>query len=157
MKADPKIIAALNSVLANELVTINQTFLHARMCRNAGFKVLNDRFYHESIHAMKRADTLIERVLFLEGLPNLQQLGRLRIGEEAVEMLQCDHLLYVDNLADLRTAIATCEGLQDYVSRDILTELLEGEEEYLDWLEMQQELVTQLGTPNYLQAQAFEQ
>ncbi|MFY0665734.1 MAG: bacterioferritin [Natronospirillum sp.] len=157
MKADPKIITALNTVLANELVTINQTFLHARMCRNSGFKVLNDRFYHESIHAMKRADKLIERVLFLEGLPNLQQLGRLRIGETAPEMLSCDHLLYTDSLADLRTAIATCEGLQDYVSRDILTELLEDEEEYLDWLEMQQELVTQLGLQNYLQAQAFDQ
>ncbi|WLD58368.1 bacterioferritin [Salinispirillum sp. LH 10-3-1] len=157
MKADPKIIAALNTVLANELVTINQTFLHARMCRNAGFKVLNDRFYHESIHAMKRADKLIERVLFLEGLPNLQQLGRLRIGEEATEMLNCDHLLYVDNLADLRSSIVTCESLQDYVSRDMLTDLLEDEEEYLDWLETQQELITHVGKENYLQAQAFDQ
>lgn len=155
MKADSQIITALNAVLANELVTINQTFLHARMCRNAGFTVLNDRFYHESIHAMKRADTLMERILFLEGLPNVQHLGRLRIGENPVEMLQCDHQLYSGMLSELRQAIATCESKQDYVSRDELTELLEAEEEYLDWLETQQDLVQSLGQENYLQSMAF--
>ena len=156
MQGDKKIIKALNGVLANELTAINQYFLHARMFKNWGFKRLNDRVYHESIDAMKRADKLIERILFLEGLPNLQQLGKLLIGEDVPEMLNCDLKLVTSHLPVLRDAIALCETAQDYVSRDLLEDLLEEGEEYLDWLEMQTEQQTALGLANYLQSQINE-
>jgi bacterioferritin len=155
MQGDKTVIAALNGILANELIAINQTFLHARIYKNWGFKGLNDKVYHESIDAMKRSDKLIERVLFLEGLPNLQDLGKLLIGEDVQEMLGCDLQLYTGFLSRVRDAIKTCETAQDYVSRDVLEEILEEEEEYVDWLETQQTLIKEMGLPNYLQSQAF--
>ena len=155
MQGDKNVIKTLNGILANELIAINQTFLHARICKNWGFKELNDKFYHESIDSMKRADELIERVLFLEGLPNLQDLGKLLIGEDAPEMLACDLKLFNGFLTALRAAVQVCETAQDYVSRDLLEDLLEDEEEYVDWLETQLGLIKEIGLPNYLQSQAF--
>ncbi|MDW5418224.1 MULTISPECIES: bacterioferritin [unclassified Iodobacter] len=153
MQGSKLVLSSLNSVLGNELIAINQFFLHARMYRNWGLKKLNDAVYHESIDAMKRADKLITRILMLEGLPNLQQLGKLYIGENTPEMLACDLKLVSAHLTTLRLAIETCELEQDYVSRDILEDLLEDEEEYVDWLETQAELQVSLGLPNYLQSQ----
>lgn len=153
MQGSKLVLNSLNSVLGNELVAINQFFLHARMYRNWGLKKLNDAVYHESIDAMKRADQLINRILLLEGLPNLQQLGKLYIGENTPEMLECDLKLVSTHLVVLRQAIAVCEAEQDYVSRDILEDLLEDEEEYIDWLETQTELQASLGLANYLQSQ----
>jgi bacterioferritin len=157
MQGDKKVIKTLNGVLANELIAINQTFLHARIFKNWGYKNLNDKAYHESIDSMKRADKLIERVLFLEGLPNLQDLGKLLIGEEVAEMLGCDLTLFTGFLSTLRDAIKICETAQDYVSRDLLEDLLEDEEEYVDWLETQQTLIKDMGLANYLQSQAFSE
>lgn len=157
MQGDKKVIKTLNGILANELVAINQTFLHARIFKNWGYKNLNDKAYHESIDSMKRADKLIERVLFLEGLPNLQDLGKLLIGEEVAEMLACDLTLFTGFLSTLRDAIKICEAAQDYVSRDLLEDLLEDEEEYVDWLETQQTLIKDMGLANYLQSQAFSE
>ncbi|GGP19486.1 bacterioferritin [Silvimonas iriomotensis] len=153
MQGNPDVVKALNSVLTNELTAINQFFLHARMYKNWGYKRLNDHVYHESIHAMKRADELIERILFLEGLPNLQQLGKLLIGENPQEMLSCDLKLVTGYLTTLRGAIENAEQAQDYVSRDMLTELLEEEEEYVDWVETQLGLIPEVGLANYLQSQ----
>ena len=153
MKGEKTIIQQLNKVLTYELTSINQFFLHARMFGNWGFNELNEKAYKKSIKDMKQADKLIERILMLEGLPNLQQLDRLRIGETPVEMLSADLGFVIDQLPLLRQAIAECEKLQDYVSRELLEELLEDEESYIDWLETQHQLIENLGTENYLQSQ----
>ncbi|MGK0410757.1 MAG: bacterioferritin [Shewanella psychromarinicola] len=153
MKGHPKVISQLNRVLTCELTAINQYFLHARMFKHWGLEKLNEKEYKKSIEDMKHADKLIERVLFLEGLPNLQQLDKLRIGEHAEEMLNCDLAAITAQIALLREAIKVCETQQDYVSRDLFEDLLEDEEEHLDWIESQQELINQTGIKNYLQSQ----
>ena len=154
MKAQHQtIISHLNSVLRNELTAINQYFLHSRMYKDWGLKALADYEYHESIDEMKHADTLIERILFLEGLPNLQDLGKLRIGENVEEMLQCDLALEMDAIPDLREYIAYAESQNDYVSREIFARILESEEEHVDWLETQLGLVERIGVQNYIQSQ----
>lgn len=153
MQGDKQVIGYLNKVLTSELTSINQFFLHARMYKNWGFNALNEKSYKKSIKDMKQADELIERILFLEGLPNLQQLGRLRIGEHTQEMLQCDMEFQMEQLAELREAIAFCESASDYISRDLLEEILEYEEQHVDWIETQQHLIDNTGTENYLQSQ----
>ncbi|MFZ2450364.1 MAG: bacterioferritin [Methylobacter sp.] len=153
MKGDAKVIEFLNKALTNELTAINQYFLHARMYKNWGFHKLNEKEYHESIDEMKHADLLIERILFLEGLPNLQSLDKLMIGENPQEMLECDLKLELIAIPLLREAINYCETVKDYISREILERILENEEEHVDWLETQFELISQVGIQNYLQSQ----
>ena len=153
MQGDNRVINLLNGVLTCELTSINQYFLHARIFRNWGLETLNEQEYKKSIRDMKQADELIERILFLEGLPNLQQIDKLRIGEHAAEMLDCDMELELWEIERLREAIAYCESVWDFVSRDILIEILEQEESYVDWLETQQSLIESTGLENYLQSQ----
>ena len=151
MKGQPKIIQHLNKALFNELTAINQYFLHSRMYRNWGYQELAEHEYKESIDEMKHADRLVERILFLDGLPNLQALGKLLIGESPVEALACDLKLEMLAVPDLKAGIADSEKLGDYVSRDLFSDILESEEEHIDWLETQLGLVAKLGEVAYLQ------
>ncbi len=153
MKGDIKVIEFLNRSLRNELMAINQYFLHSRMYKDWGLNGLGDYEFKESVDEMKHADQLIERILFLEGLPNMQDLGRLRIGEHTGEMLECDLALEMDAIPDLREAIEYCESCQDYVSRDLFRSILDSEEEHVDWLETQLDLISRIGIENYQQSQ----
>ena len=153
MQGDATVIEHLNRVLKNELTAINQYFLHSRMFKDWGLTKLADYEHGESIDEMKHADQLIERILFLEGLPNLQDLGKLRIGENVAEMLQCDLDLELDAIPDLKAAIAYCESNKDFVSRDIFDAILNSEEDHVDWIETQLGLIEKIGIENYIQSQ----
>ena len=150
MKGDAKVIEYLNKALYNELTAINQYFLHAKMLKNWGLKELAEHEYKESIDEMKHADWLSERILFLEGLPNFQALGKLRIGETPRELLECDLALEMEALPLLREAIAHADSIGDYVSRQLFVKILDSEEEHVDWLETQLDLIGRIGEPNYL-------
>jgi len=152
MQGDKKVIQYLNKALRNELTAINQYFLHARMYEDWGLKALNEKEYAESIDEMKHADALIKRTLFLEGLPNLQDLGKLKIGENTEEMLRCDLDLELEAVPLLREAIEHCEQVKDYISRELFENILESEEEHIDWLETQLELIEKVGLKNYQQS-----
>ena len=153
MKGDPQVLSFLNQALRQELTAINQYFLHAKMFQNMGLKRLYEHEYKESIDEMKHADKLIERVLFLDGLPNLQDLGKLLIGENVPEMLRADLTLEQSARPLYQEAIAYCEGVRDYVSRELLERILENEEEHIDWLETQLSLIDRIGIENYCQSQ----
>ena len=152
MKGDAKVIEYLNQILKNELTAINQYFLHSRMYKDWGLKELAEHEYEESIDEMKHADQLIERILFLEGLPNLQDLGKIYIGQKTVEILKCDLRLEMEAVPALKEGIAYCESVSDYVSRELMESILESEEEHIDWLETQLALVDKVGEQNYQQA-----
>ncbi len=153
MKGDAEVLKRLNLILKNELTAINQYFLHSRIFNDWGMDDIGEHEYKKSIKDMKQADKLIARVLFLDGLPNLQDLGKLRIGENTEEIVKCDLALEEQSIADLRDAIALCEKKGDFVSRELLDGILEDEEEYLDWLETQVSLIKDMGLPNYIQSQ----
>ena len=153
MKGNTAVIEALNRVLYNELIAINQYFLHSRMLKDWGLKALADYEFHESVDEMKHADSLVDRILFLEGLPNMQDIGKLRIGEHTREMLECDLALEMQAIPDLREAIAYCESCKDFVSRDLFDQILDSEEDHVDWLETQIDLIDRVGIENYQQSQ----
>jgi bacterioferritin len=153
MRGDADVIQHLNRILRNELTAINQYFLHSRMLHNWGLDRLGDYEYHESIDEMKHADRLVKRILFLEGLPNLQDLGKLMIGEDVQELLECDLKLEHQAHPDLKAAIAHCEQVGDYISRELLEDILESEEEHIDFLETQLGLIGRTGLQNYTQSQ----
>ncbi|MFN3163835.1 MAG: bacterioferritin [Pseudohongiellaceae bacterium] len=156
MKGSPTILKALNGVLKLELTSINQYFLHARMFRNWGINELNEAEYDKSIKDMKQADELVKRILFLGGLPNLQSLGKLYIGEHTEEILQMDMKFELEQIPVIKDAIALCESEQDYVSRDVLEDILNYEEDYVDWLEAQEYQIQHIGIQNYIQTQTGE-
>ena len=156
MKGDSGVIKHLNAVLTNELTAINQYFLHSRMFKDWGYGKLGKKEYEESIDEMKHADSIIERVLFLEGIPNVQDMHKIMIGEEPVECLACDLKLEEKAIPDLKKAIEHCEKVSDFVSRNLFREILNYEEEHYDWLDTQLELVNKVGRENWLQSQMGE-